>query len=278
MTDETIEVPERVIRPAGRFNLDFGEAWRERELLWFFSMRIIKIRYKQSLAGPGWAVIQPLLTMVVFSLVFGRLAGLPTDDVAYAPFYYAGLVLWTFASNAITSGSGSLVENQSLISKVYFPRVYLPMSGGVSGLVDLAVATVIVIPIALLGGVSLRWTLLLAPTFVAPTLLAAWGFALLFGALNAQYRDVRFVVPFVVQAGLFASPIAYSISLVPDEWLSVYAMNPFVGPITGFRWALLGTDWPGWNVIGISLSSSLLWFGLGLWYFQRVEATIADVV
>lgn len=271
-------VPERVIRPAGRFNLDVAESWRERELLWFFSMRIIKIRYKQSLAGPGWAVIQPLLTMVVFSLVFGRLAGLPTDGVPYAPFYYAGLVLWTFASNAITSGAGSLVDNQSLISKVYFPRIYLPMSGGVSGLVDLAVATAIVLPIALLAGVSLSWTLLAAPVFVLPTLLGSWGFAMLFSALNAQYRDVRFVVPFVVQAGLFASPIAYSISLVPSAWRPVYAMNPFVGPITGFRWALLGTDWPGWDVVGISLASSLVLFALGLWYFQRVEATIADVV
>ena len=267
-----------VIRPARGFELDVRELWRERELLFFLAGRTIKVRYKQSLAGPGWAVLQPVLGMLIFSLFFGQLAGLPTQHLPYPVFYYSGLVLWLLFATTVTSGSDSIVSNQTLIGKVFFPRIFLPLSAGLAALVDLFVATLVCIPIFLISGYSPSPLMLLAPVFMLPALAAGSGLALIFGALNAKYRDVRFVVPFLVQAGLFASPLAYSTSLVPPGWRDVYALNPMVGSIEAFRWCLTGAAQPSWSMVGISAVVALLVLVFGVWYFQRTESNIADIV
>lgn len=272
------EVVEVVIRPPGGWEFGLGELWRERELLFFLASRNIRVRYKQALAGPAWAVFQPLLTMVVFSVIFGRLAGLPADGLPYPVFYYSGLVIWIFFANGVTAGTSAIVDNQQMVSKIYFPRAFLPLSGPVAALVDLAVATTVCLPLFLICGFVPAATapLLIFPALVA--LVAASGISLLLGALNAKYRDVRFTVPFLVQAGLFASPVAYSSSLVPERYQLLYSLNPMTGPIDGFRWALTGQGEPPLLSLGVSSLSALFLLALGAVYFQRVEGTLADVV
>lgn len=270
--------PELVIRPPGRFDLDLRELWRERELLVFLASRNVRVRYKQALAGPAWAVFQPLLSMVVFSLVFGNLAGLPADGLPYPVFYYSGLVAWTFFANGVTSGTSAIVDNQQMVSKIYFPRAFLPLSGPLAALVDLAVATAICIPLFFVFGhpPALTTPLVVVPAAVA--LVAASGVSLLLGALNAKYRDVRFTVPFLVQAGLFASPVAYATSLVPEQWRLLYSVNPMAGVIDAFRWALTGQGGVPFLALGVSTASALVLLVVGAWYFSKVEGTIADVV
>lgn len=279
MTDSATGAPGvLVIRPPGRVHLGIGELWRERELLAFLASRSVRVRYKQALAGPAWAVFQPLLTMVVFSLVFGRLAGLPADGLPYPVFYYSGLVLWSFFANGVTSGTSAIVDNQQMVSKIYFPRAFLPLSGPVAALVDLAVATLISIPLFFAFGhpPALTTPLILVPALVA--LVAASGIALLLGGLNTKYRDVRFTVPFLVQAGLFASPVAYASALVPEQWRLLYSVNPMAGAIDGFRWALTGAGDAPYATLGVSALSALTLLIIGGFYFQKVEGTIADVV
>jgi len=252
--------------------------WRERELLFFLASRNVRVRYKQALAGPAWAVFQPMLTMVVFSLFFGRLAGLPTDGLPYPIFYYSGLVIWTFFANGVIAGTSAIVDNQQMVSKIYFPRAFLPLSGPLAALVDLAVATAICIPLFIAFGhtPALTTPLIVVPTAVALT--AASGVSLFLGGLNAKYRDVRFTVPFLVQAGLFASPVAYATSLVPDEWHLLYSLNPMAGVIDGFRWALTGRGGIPLASLAVSAGSALALLVIGALYFQRVEGTLADVV
>jgi homopolymeric O-antigen transport system permease protein len=278
LSTNLVAPPELVIRPPGRFDLNLGELWRERELLFFLASRNIRIRYKQTLAGPAWAVFQPLLSMVVFSLVFGKLARLPSDGLPYPVFYYSGLVIWTFFANGVSAGASAIVDNQQMVSKIYFPRAFLPLSGPVAALVDLGVATVICIPLFFIFGhpPALTTPLIVVPTAVA--LVAASGVSLLLGALNAKYRDVRFTVPFLIQAGMFASPVAYATSLVPDRWRLAYSLNPMAGVIDAFRWALTGQGGAPLASLGVSAASALVLLAVGSWYFQRVEGTIADVV
>lgn len=270
--------PELVISPPGHFDLDLREFWAERELLYFLASRNVRVRYKQALAGPAWAVFQPLLSMVIFSLVFGKLAGLPADKLPFPVFYYSGLVIWTFFANGVTAGTSAIVDNQQLVSKIYFPRAFLPLSGPLASLVDLGVATTISIPLFAAFGhaPALTLPLLVFPVFVA--LVASSGVSLLLGALNAKYRDVRFAVPFLVQAGLFASPVAYATSLVPARWQLLYSLNPMVGVIDAFRWALTGSGGLPAGRLGVSAASATALLAFGAWYFQRVEGTIADVV
>jgi len=267
-----------VIRPPRGFELDVRELWAERELLFFFAARAVKIRYKQSLAGPGWAILQPVLGMIIFSLFFGQLAGLPTQGLPHPVFYYSGLVLWLFFASTVQGGSDALVLNQALVGKVFFPRMFLPLSMALAAAVDLVIATLVCIPIFLLSGFTPSPLMVLAPLFVLMAFAAGSGLALYLAGLNAKYRDVRFVVPFFVQAGLFASPIAFSISLVPKQWQDVYALNPMVGAIQGFRWCLTGVGPPSWSMLGLSSATALVLLVFGVWYFQRVDTTIADIV
>lgn len=269
---------EIVIRPPGRFDLDLAELWRERELLYFLATRNVRVRYKQAVAGPAWAVFQPLLTMLVFSVVFGRLAKLPSNGLPYPVFFYPGLVIWTFLANGLTVGTTSLVDNQQMVSKIYFPRAYLPLAGPLASLVDLAVATSMCLPLFLVYGQPLALT---APLVIVPAALAlviASGMSLFLSALNAKYRDVRLTIPFLIQAGLFASPVAYATSLVPDRWQLLYSLNPMVGIIDGFRWALTGAGSAPFGALGLSACVSFAVLAIGAWYFQQVDGTIADVV
>lgn len=274
----TADAPVFRIRPPGKFDLDLAELWRERELLVFLASRNVRVRYKQALAGPAWAVFQPLLTMVVFSLVFGRLAKLPTNGTPYPVFYYSGLIIWTFFANGVATGTSAIVDNQQMVSKIYFPRAFLPMSGPLSALVDLGVATALAFPLFLIVGFrpALTSPLIVLPAAVA--LVAATGISLLLGALNAKYRDVRFTVPFLIQAGLFASPVAYGITLIPERWRLIYSLNPMTGVTESFRWALTGTGEAPLETLAVSAAAALVLLFVGVWYFQRVEGTIADVV
>lgn len=250
----------------------------ERELLGFFTWRNVSVRYKQSLAGPGWAILQPLLSMILFTIVFGNLAELPNSGIPYPVFYLTAFIPWIYFATTVAVGSNSIVENQALVSKVYFPRIFLPMAAALASVVDLAVATVVAIPLVLAYGADLdfRTLLLVGPVLVA--VLAGAGIALFLGALNARYRDVRFVVPFLVQAGLFVSPVAFSSSVIPDHLQTLYGLNPMAGAIEGFRWCVTGGGAATLSMFLVSAASAVIMFILGVLYFQRSDTSIADVV
>jgi lipopolysaccharide transport system permease protein len=268
-----------LITPPRRWPVpDLRELWAYRELLYFLVWRDLKVRYKQTGLGVAWAILQPLLTMVVFSLFFGRLARVPSDGVPYPVFCLAGLVPWTFFSYGLTQSANSVVADQQLVTKVYFPRLAIPTATVLSGVVDLALAFVILLGMMLYYGV--------APTlhalWVVPLLLLAFvtalGAGLWLAALNVQYRDVRYTVAFLTQFWLFATPIAYPSSLLGEPWRTVYGINPMVGVVEGFRWALLGTDTAPGPAIAVSSLAALLLLVGGAFYFRRMEDTFADVI
>lgn len=269
-----------IIRPSrGWVSLKLRELWEYRELFYFLTWRDIKVRYKQTALGAAWAIIQPLLTMVVFSLFFGKLAKVPSDGIPYPIFSFAALVPWTFFSNGLSQSSNSLVTSANLISKVYFPRLVIPISGVLGGLPDLFLSFFVLIGMMFFYGiyptaVSLLWL----PLFLLLALATALGVGLWFSALNVEYRDVRYTIPFLTQLWLFATPIAYPSSLLSEPWRTLYGLNPMVGVVEGFRWALLGTDTaPGPIIIVSSLASLAILIG-GAFYFRRMEKTFADVV
>ncbi len=272
-------LPSLVIRPAsGWASLDFRELWEYRELLYFLVWRDLKVRYKQTLLGAAWAIIQPVFMMIVFSLFFGRLAGLPSDGVPYPIFVYCALLPWQFFSQAMTQASNSLSGNEHLITKVYFPRLIVPMAAVVSGVVDFLIAFGILVVLMIYYQVvptRAVWTL---PLFILLAGITALGTGLWLSALNVKYRDVRHTLGFITQFWLFATPVAYSISLVPQQWRWLYGINPMVGVVEGFRWALLGkSETPG-IALAVSVCVALLILVGGLYYFRRVEDTIADVI
>jgi len=272
-------VPVKWIVPPGRFwALNLGELADHRELLYFLVWREIKVRYKQTLIGAGWAVIQPVATMLVFTLFFGRLAKIPSGGVPYPLFFYAALLPWTYFAGALSGATNSVVENQRVITKVYFPRVLLPLSAVLSGLVDFAIAFVLLVGMALYYRVSPGPWLAFVPVFLLLAILTAFAAGLWLAALNALYRDVRYVVPFLVQFWLFVSPVAYPSSMIPARWRTLYGLNPMAGVIDGFRWAITGENPPSTGLIAASAAAVLAMLVAGLWYFRRVEATVADVV
>ena len=268
----------RVEPSRGWVSLKLGELWAYRELLYFLVWRDIKVRYKQTALGAAWAVIQPFCTMVVFSLFFGRLAGVKSDNVPYPIFAYAALVPWTFFANGLSESSNSLVGSANLIKKVYFPRLAVPAAAVLAGLVDFAVAFVVLCAMMLYYGVALTANVLWLPLFLLLALATALGAGLWLSALNVQYRDVRYVVPFAVQFWLFATPIAYPSSLLPEPWRTVYGLNPMAGVVEGFRWALLGTETRPGAMTALSALAALLLLVSGAFYFRRMEKTFADVV
>ncbi|HEX8160371.1 MAG TPA: ABC transporter permease [Pyrinomonadaceae bacterium] len=268
----------RVAPSRGWVSLRLGELWAYRELLYFLVWRDIKVRYKQTALGAAWAVIQPFFTMVVFSLFFGRLGKMPSDGIPYPIFAYAALVPWTFFANGLTESSNSLVGSANLIRKVYFPRLAVPVAAVLAGLVDFAVAFAVLVGMMLYYGVAPTANVLWLPLFLLLALAAALGTGLWLSALNVQFRDVRYVVPFVTQFWLFATPIAYPSSLLPEPWRTLYGLNPMAGVVEGFRWTLLGTNTkPGAMVALSALVAALLLAG-GAFYFRRMEKTFADVV
>jgi homopolymeric O-antigen transport system permease protein len=236
------------------------------------------VRYKQTALGAAWAVIQPFFTMVVFSLFFGRLAKMPSDNIPYPIFAYAALVPWTFFANGLTESSNSLVGSANLIKKVYFPRLAVPIAAVLAGLVDFAIAFVVLVGMMLYYGVAPTANVLWLPLFLLLALATALGTGLWLSALNVQFRDVRYVVPFAVQFWLFATPIAYPSSLLPEPWRTIYGLNPMAGVVEGFRWALLGTNTKPGALVALSALVAALLLAGGAFYFRRMEKTFADVV
>jgi len=259
------------------FRLGLAELWRYRELLYFLTLRDVKLRYKQTLLGAAWAIIQPLCAMLLFTLVFGRLARLPSDNIPYPLFAYAGLVPWTFFANAITNAANSLVGSTSLVTKVYFPRMIIPAAPVLAGLVDLAMALLLLVPLLIYYQITLTWQLLLLPLFICLGTLLAFGVGMLLAALNVRYRDIRYALPFLVQLWLFASPVIYPLSITPPKWKWIFTLNPMTGIIEGTRSALFGRP-VDWSAVGISFLVALLVVGFASYYFRRVEDSFADVI
>jgi lipopolysaccharide transport system permease protein len=254
------------------------ELWEYRELLFFFAWRDIKVRYRQTVMGVLWAIIQPLLTMVIFSLFFGRLANIPSDGLPYPVFSFAALVPWTFFANALTQASNSLVLSGNMLKKIYFPRLALPIATVFAGVVDFALAFIVLLCIMLYYGLVPTANILWLPFFALLALITSIGVSLWLAAMNVQFRDVRYTIPFITQAWLFVTPIAYPSSLLPDSLQIVYGMNPMAGVVEGFRWALLGTDTAPGPMLIVSSVVALLLLVSGAFYFRRMENTFADVV
>jgi homopolymeric O-antigen transport system permease protein len=260
------------------FELRLNEVWQYRELLYFFIWRDVKIRYKQTVIGILWVVLQPVLNMLVFTLFFGRLAKLPSDGLPYPIFYFAALIPWTYFSYSLSSTTNVVVENQRLITKVYFPRLILPISTALSGLVDFGIGFVVLTIFCFVYGIGPTIATLWLPVLLLLALFTALGVGLWLSALNALYRDVRYVIPFLVQFWMFASPVAYPSSLVPARWRWLYGLNPMAGVIDGFRWAITGHGQPpGLTLLASTVAVLLVVLG-GLFFFNRMETSIADRV
>lgn len=275
----SVEVPVTVIEPSkGWVSLRLGALWRFRELLYFLIWRDVKVRYKQTLLGAAWAILQPLATMVVFSIFFGKLARMPSDGVPYPLFAYVALVPWTFFANGLTLSSNSLVANQTLLRKVFFPRLVIPVSAVASGLLDFAIAFVVLLGLAAKYGVTPTAHMVWIPLLVLLALVTALGVGLWFAALNVLYRDIQYIVPFLVQVWLYATPIVYPSSLVPERWRTLYAINPMVGVVEGFRWALLGTGTAPGPMMLVSTTAALAMLIGGLFFFRRMEKSFSDMV
>jgi len=272
------QAPLRIASSRPWFSLRFRELWTYRELLYFFVWRDVKIRYKQTAIGAAWAVLQPLSTMLVFSLFFGRLAKLPSNGLPYPIFYYCALLPWSYFATALQNATNVVVEQQRLITKIYFPRLVLPVSAVLSGLVDFAVAFGLLIVLMLYYHIAPGRAVLLLPGFLLLALVTALAFGLWLSALNAIYRDVRYVVPFLIQLWMFASPVVYSTSLVPLSWRWIYGLNPMAGVIEGFRWSLTRQGLPPGPLFAASACGVVLVLAGGLFYFRRMEGTVADIV
>ena len=278
-TASSSELPVIRIQPSkGWVPLRLSGLWEYRELLYFLTWRDIKVRYKQTVLGAAWAIIQPFFTMVVFSVVFGRLVKVPSDGIPYPIFSYAALVPWTFFANAVTQSSNSLVGSGDLIKKVYFPRLVIPISSVMSGVVDFALAFGVLLAMMLYFGIVPTTRILWLPLLLLMAFVTALGVGLWLGAMNVQFRDVRHAVPFMTQFWLFATPVAYPTSLLPESWRVVYGINPMVGVVEGFRWALLGVETANGLTIVVSAVTALVLLVSGAFYFRRMERTFADVV
>ena len=278
-TDHRDAVPVLRIEPSrGWVSLRLGALWEYRELLYFLTWRDIKVRYKQTVLGAAWAIIQPFFTMIVFSLFFGRLARIPSDGIPYPVFSYAALVPWTFFANGLTQSAASVVASAHLINKVYFPRLVIPISSVGSGLVDLVLSFAVLLGMMLYFDVKPTWNVVWLPGLVLLTLVTCLGVGLWLSALNVQFRDVRYTVPFLTQFWLFATPVAYPSSLLPVPWRTLYGLNPMAGVVEGFRWALLGTNTAPGPILMVSSAAALTLLVSGLFYFRRMERRFADIV
>ena len=267
------------IQPSpGWFSLKLAELWQYRELLYFLIWRDVKVRYKQTAFGSAWAILQPLLTMLVFTVVFGNLAKISSGGIPYPLFSFAGLLPWMLFAGALSRSTMSVVGQSNLILKVYFPRLIVPLSATVSGLVDFAIAFMLLLGMMLWYGVAPSWGILAVPLFLLLALVTGLAVGLWLSALNVKYRDVGHAIPFFIQLWMFASPVAYPVSLIPEKWRMVYGLNPMVGVIQGFQWALLGQQQPDLGVMGLSSISVVAVLLTGLIFFRRMERTFADVV
>jgi ABC-type polysaccharide/polyol phosphate export systems, permease component len=258
--------------------LRLGDLWQYRELLYFLTWRDVKVRYKQTFLGAAWAIIQPLLTMIIFSLLFGRLAGMPSDAIPYPIFAFGGLLIWTFFSNSVTNSGNSLVGSSNLITKIYFPRLIIPAGAVAAGLVDLALAFVIQIALMIYYGVHVTWAITMLPVLVLLATLLALGVGMWLSALNVKYRDVRYAIPFVIQLWMFASPIIYPVSMLPEKWRWVLMLNPLTGIVQNFRIALFGTLPFDWKSLGVSALITFVVLIYSVYSFRRMERHFADII
>ncbi len=264
--------------PRGWGALKLRDLWEYRELLYFLVWRDVKVRYKQTALGAAWAILQPVLSMLVFSVFFGRLAKVPSDGVPYPVFAYIGLLPWQLFAYALTESSGSLVSNQNLITKVYFPRLVIPLSAVLAGLVDFGLSFCVALGLLWYYGITPGAAVVALPLFVLLAVATALAVGLWLSALNVQFRDVRYTIPFLTQFWLFATPVAYPSSLVPERWRALYGLNPMAGVVEGFRWALLGKAVSPGPLLAVSVLVVAVMLVGGLFYFRRMERTFADVV
>jgi lipopolysaccharide transport system permease protein len=272
--------PSALIIEAGRTEKHYwADLWRYRELFYFLAWRDILVRYKQTAIGITWALLQPFLTMIVLTVVFGKLAKLPSEGVPYPILVFAAMLPWQFFANSLSACSNSLIVNANLISKIYFPRLIVPASAVVVSFVDFLVAGTILLALMAWYNFVPSWRIVFLPVFIAIAAVASLGAGLWLAALNVRYRDVRYIVPFIVQFGLYISPVGFSSSVIPEKWRLLYSLNPIVGAIDGFRWAILGSEsdlyLPGF-ILSLGLLTLLL--GSSIWYFRKVERTFADVI
>jgi lipopolysaccharide transport system permease protein len=269
----------RVVRRRPRTGwvaVDLGELWRYRELLVFFATRDLKVRYRQTVLGAAWAILQPALTMAVFSIFLGRLGRIPSGDVPYPIFAFCGLLPWQLFAYALVHSSNSLVENAQTIKKVYFPRLIAPLASVITGLVDFAIASLVLVVLMVWYRIVPGWAVLTLPLFTLVAVTAALAVGLWLSALNVTYRDVRYAIPFLAQLWLFVTPVAYPSSLVPERWQPFYGINPMAGVVDGFRWALLGAAPPA-RLLLVSTATTALLLAGGMCYFRRMERSFADV-
>ena len=275
----SLEIPEIIYEPSHGWNsLNLREVWRYRELLFFLTWRDIKVRYAQAALGVSWAILQPVLTMIIFSVIFGNLAKLPSDGIPYPVFSYVALLPWQLFAGALGRAGTSLVGNANLLTKVYFPRLVIPFSAVLAGLVDFCIAFIVLLGLMYYYHISLTWRILWLPLLVLLAMLTALAVGLWLSALNVQYRDVSQAIPFLIQAWMYASPVAYSAGMIPQgKWRIIYGLNPLAGVIQGFRWALLGAAPPDQLMVASVIVVSILLIS-GLYYFKRMERTFADVV
>jgi lipopolysaccharide transport system permease protein len=275
----TITKPITIVEPkTGIFHLDLHPLWQYRELLFFLIWREVKVRYKQTVLGVAWAILQPLMTMLIFTVIFGRFANIPSDGLPYPIFAYAALLPWTYFSEAISRSGTSLVSDANLIRKVYFPRLIIPVASILTPLVDFLLSFAFLLAMMAWFGIVPSWGVLALPLFLLLAIVTALAVGLWLSALNVRYRDVRHTIPFLVQFWMYASPVAYPVSLVPEEWRWLYSLNPMVGVIEGFRWGLLGKESPEVDVITASAVMVIGLFLGGIIFFKRMERTFADVV
>jgi len=270
--------PVLVIRASrGFLRLNLKDVWAYRELLYFLVWRDIKVRYKQTALGAAWAIIQPVMTMVVFSVFFGRLAKVPSDGIPYPVFAFAALLPWQLFAFSLTESSNSLVGSQNLITKVYFPRLVIPLASVLAGVVDFGIAFLVLLGLLIFYGIKPTAAVVWLPLFVLLALATALSVGLWFSALNVKYRDVRYTIPFLTQLWMFATPVAYSSTLIPQPWRAWFGLNPMAGVVEGFRWALLGKSGGPGGLLWVSVAAVLLLLTGGLFYFRRMESTFADI-
>jgi lipopolysaccharide transport system permease protein len=276
-TPESVE--SILIHPSkGVFHFNLGELWQYKELLYFLIWKEVKVRYKQTLIGGAWAILQPMVTMVIFTIIFGKLAKIPSDGLPYPVFTYTALLPWMLFSQALTRSGGSLVYNANLITKVYFPRLLIPLSAALAPIVDFFVSFLILLGMLAWYGISPTLGILALPLLLALTLVTAMSVNLWLAPLNVKYRDVAHTLPFLSQIWMYASPVAYSLNLIPEKWKFLYSINPMVGVIEGFRWALLGKQSPNFMAMAVSLIVVMALFISGIIYFNKTEQTFADVI
>jgi len=274
-----VDIPVIRIEPSrGWISLRLYELWEYRELLYFLVWRDVKVRYKQTVIGVGWAVLQPVITMIVFTAIFGRFAKIPSDGLPYPIFAYSALIPWSYFATALNRSIASVVAESHLISRVYFPRLILPLAGTVSGIVDFSISFILLLGMTVWYGVDITWWSLTLPAFLLFALLTALAVGLWLSALNVRYRDVGYAVPFLIQIWMFCSPVVYPVSMIPEKYRLLYSLNPMAGVIEGFRWVLLGKASPDFSVMAVSAVAVLIILTGGLVFFKNMERTFADVV